>query len=367
MTRTKPEWPEPGQPDTVWKFDEPVTFYEFSIHGETVTDHQSKYAHLRFGPYAQHTRNVSIGMAGFSIQRDWPDWAWMVLVRGLHPLSRKERIECHGGVTVHSGQERMEIEDFERWLISEQLETLVDFREAAIAEGWRPPYGGCSSAWHEWPSLPPLHLAHWYPERTVLSCSPSREEWTESRLNYYLDHDYGHFEYRASAFLGDSEFSCDMNLGILIESLRFKRNRLAREQKETKKKFPHLFQKKGETKTQWNHRWLELSRAEQDQQNELDTSEEQRQIFRAIKALREDRIPELAFDGGQLPEVKALQERCDQAEEAERQRLRAKAAIDFPVNDEVWEMEVESRKAKELERQAKLREFQKARKKAAGA
>lgn len=355
--RVSPEWPEPGLPTIVWKFDGPVTLYEFSIHNETVTDHLEKSISLGFGRHAQHDRSVAIYTPGGSMNREWPEWAWMVLVRGLHPLGRKEIIERKYGATVHSGTERMEIETFERWLSSERLEILVDFRASSIAEGWRPPYAGASGSWpNGWspqPSLPPLHLAHWYPERTVLTCSPTREDWTENRLSYYLDHECLDIplDTGPTALVGVEEF------WLLVERLEYERRDLMRKQKEAKKKHSHLFRQKGEIGSEWVKRWCAMSRADQDQASELDTRRRQQELFQAIKVLKAGGIPDHGDEGGFLDLIKPLQKLRDEAVETWRQRIRAKAATDFPVDDAAWETEVESRKAEELERQDDLRKF----------
>lgn len=355
--RTQPEWPEPGQSDIVWKFEQPVTLYEFTIFGVTVTEHlERRGLALRFGPYAQHKRNVSISTYTGSMNREWPEQAWMVLVRGLHPLPRKKCIEQSYGVTINSGDEPVlqTIEDFEAWLIGKRLEILVDLRAASIAEGWRPEYGS---------GVPPLHLAHWFPERTVLTCSPSREEWTENRLCHYMawgDNDGMGYRY-APVSKKVSDYVSPAELGALIASLQNQYRELGRQGKEIRKQHPERFRQKGETATAFAHRYYALPEQERWEYVD-DHSGTRQQIFQAIKILKADAIPRYGHEGGYLPEIEKLEALRDAAQEKREAELRAKAAIDFPVDDAAWELEVEYRKAKEAERQEELREFRKGKK-----
>jgi hypothetical protein len=364
--RVSPEWPEPDQPAIVWEFNEPVTLYEYGICESSVHEWLGAHGSLCFGPYAQHKRSVRIWMKSpgrsrevLSADRTWPECAWMVLVRGLHPLCRKEIVERKYGVTVHSGTERMEIETFERWLVSERLEILVDFRASSIGEGWRPPYPGCSS-WRGWPSLHPLHLAHWYPDRTVLTCSPPREDWAESRLTQYMEwgeNDGQSYRY-APVSQKVSDYLSPKEVAALIASLKQQRLDLQKKRREAKKQFPDFFQRKGETGGQWIQRFYDqMTEAERQQVGEFDTEPAEQAMFRAVKRLEQNTWSTYGNEGGYLPEIEKLEALRDAAQERKEAELRAKAAIDYPVDDAAWEIEIESRKEKELERQSRLREF----------
>jgi hypothetical protein len=180
--KTKPEWPT-GEQDVVWKFaKEPVTVYSWS--STTVYDSIGKLLSVSFGRNAQHPKSIRVHKmeprarsASYFYKFNWfepaqdTEWGhiptyhgdgWLVIAKGYHPLPQKPIIERHESVTVHSGNESISIETFNSWLIEQRLELLVDFRDIAIAEGWRPSYGGCAA---DPPRTPPPELAHWWPER----------------------------------------------------------------------------------------------------------------------------------------------------------------------------------------------------------
>lgn len=353
-TRTIPEWPE-----ATWKFDEPITYFFYSICSEGVRCETGRSAALVFGRYAQHPRSISVYLSepppkrgGWSRQQEWPGDGWLVIARGWHERRGKERIEHRGGATIYSGEEPIRLEDFNEWLVREKLELLVDLRDAAIAEGWGPCYAGGAC---DPPTLPPLHLAHWYPERTCLTCAPNREEWTRYRQEFYIDHDYNGCDVPPAVSYRPSDYDQEDYLGGLILLLKHERSELAKKQKEAKRQFPHLFQRKGETKSQWSDRWYKMTTAEHDQIYELDTSSKRQVIFHAVKALEQDTFPDKYEALPRLPEVKLLFDRLEQAEERRRNELLAKAARDFPTDDAAWEQELESRRKKEEARQEQLR------------
>jgi hypothetical protein len=347
----------------VWEFTEPITLYEFSGSKEALSDRLVTHGRLTFGPRAQYQRFLRCIVQKTGRRYpwiihsvEWPGDGWMLVVRGLHPLPMRKRIKQGLFCTIDKGDEPTILtpEDFEVWLDGERLEILVDFREAAIAEGWRPPYHGSTRTL---PTLPPDHLAHWYPERTVLTCSPTREEWAENRLCHYLewgDAEGGSYRYvevsqEVSAYLNPQE------LAALIASLKQQRDERVRKEKEAKQKYPHLFQQKGETESAWMKRCYSLSNADQELHYELLAfSYRRKQIDQAIKHLLQDEIPRYIEEGGHLAEIKMIQDRQDEAEKRKEERLRAKAAIDFPVDDAAWEQELEMRQQKECERQARL-------------
>jgi len=234
MTRTIPEWPE-----ATWKFDEPVTYFSYGIYSEGVGCTLAKCCALTFGRYAQHQRSIEISIteagrrnrySSWIRNQTWPEDGWLVIVKGWHERKGKERIEHRGGVTIHSGEERIELDDFNDWLVRERLELFVDLRDAAIAEGWGPSYAGCAC---DPPTLPSLHLAHWWPNRTHLTCAPSREQWTKYRQEYYIDHDDNVHDpgvsYNPFNYVTDGDEWWD-----LIDSLKYERLELARKEKEAK-------------------------------------------------------------------------------------------------------------------------------------
>lgn len=97
-----------------------------------------------------------------------------MIAKDYHPFERDEETSYAGMSSVVNGRnvnKVMQIEPFNAWLIREKLELLVDFREVAIAEGWRPSYPGCAA---DPPTLPPPELRHWYPERTGEPISEAR-------------------------------------------------------------------------------------------------------------------------------------------------------------------------------------------------
>lgn len=353
--RTKPEWPGAGQKEVRWEFPYPITIYTYSLFEEGVRDWIGEKGSLIFGPHAQHKRAVGIHTSGRSRYDghyrydNWPEDGWLVVVRGRHPLNQKEIIEHRGGASIHSGYERMELVDFEQWLLREQYEILVDFRDAVIADGWRPTYAGCGVN-----RVPPDHLAHWYPERTVLTCSATREEWAESRRNHYLL--WGEYGQRfARVSNKPSDYVTPAEVATLVASLKQQRLDLLRKEQHAKKQYPHLFQRKDETRTEYTSRWLAMSRADQDLASELETSRERRELSQAIKALATDGgIPWRGDDGGYLPEMKRLQELRQVAQEREEARLREQGENDFPIDDAAWAEEVARREAEEAERQRRL-------------
>lgn len=352
-TRTIPEWPEAS-----WKFDEPLTYFFYNICSEGVGCERGRSAALVFGRYAQHPRSIAVHLSepppkrgGWSRNQTWPDAGWLVIVKGWHERKGKERIEQHrGGATIYSGEQPIALDDFNEWLIREKLELLVDLRGAAMAEGWGPPYAGCAC---DPPRLPPLHLAHWYPDRTWLTCAPSREEWTRFRQEYYIDHD-DHVHDPGLSY-NPWEHGTAEELWTAISSLEIERRILAQEQKKAKRKFPHLFRRKGETRHEWTNRYYKMTRAEQDQLSELDTSGKRQVIFQAVKALKAGSFPEKYHPEAHLPAIQFLFERLERAENSRRKTLLAQAAKDFPTDDAAWEQELESRREKERARLEQLK------------
>jgi hypothetical protein len=178
--KTKPEWPEPRQKSVVWEFGrQQATVYD--CHFGSVYSRAVKLISVMFSQEDEYRRAICIRCmnprarkSSFAKLYDWfyerpwagPDYqpfergdGWLVIAKGYHPLESKPIIS-YGGM-VHSGYEPITIEAFNAWLKQKNLELLIDFREVAIAEGWRPGYCGCAT---NPPAPPPPELRHWYPE-----------------------------------------------------------------------------------------------------------------------------------------------------------------------------------------------------------
>jgi hypothetical protein len=171
---------------------------------------------------------------------------------------------------------------------------------------------------------------------------PTREEWAKRRRTWYGDNPECHVSGRASAYAQQHE------IDALIATLKVRRSQLGKELREAKKRCPLAFQQKGETKTQWDHRWYQLTTEEQEFQTPAWTRKE---IFRALKLLAQDKIPIRPSEGGCISELAWLQQRRQSAYDAEEDRIIAEVAA-TPIDDEAWAKELAERA--EFERVAAL-------------
>jgi hypothetical protein len=146
---------QPGFPKSEWMYpDHPkATIYSLSWTG--VIDQIGKLLSIDFGPYAQHERyfftktlephgRTRTYRRGFQWGPDkysgkWMD-GWFVIAKGYHPLPKKEISEVRYGCKITSCYEHIFIETFDSWMAQQNLELLVDFRQAASDEGWINPW-----------------------------------------------------------------------------------------------------------------------------------------------------------------------------------------------------------------------------------
>jgi len=165
---------------------------------------------------------------------------------------------------------------------------------------------------------------------------PTREEWAKQErtwTRYLGDDDPVHVSGKVSDYLRPHE------IAALIASLKARRSQLGKELREAKKQRPQAFRQKSETKTEWIHRWYQLSKEDE----EVDIWTEPRaQLFRAVKVLSENGIPTFCYDGGNLPELAELKKRWQAAYDAEEKRIEDEYAS-RPIDDEAWEKELARR------------------------
>jgi hypothetical protein len=159
---------------------------------------------------------------------------------------------------------------------------------------------------------------------------PNREEWAERRRTMYVDMRPDDVSKLAHHYMSEHE------IHVIINKLTSRRNQLGKELREGKKRCPQAFRRKGETSTEFSHRWYALSKEEM----EFDVWTWPRsQIFQAVKLLTRGIIPILPSDGGDCPELAELQQRYEVAYEAAEERLRAKVEA-TPIDDEAWAAEL---------------------------
>jgi hypothetical protein len=133
----------------------PVSLFTWLILSGVHTERGTLHS-VSLESYAQHPRSVTTSLYAPRARRYigyrhhvWPVDGWMVMVVGHHELP------CGN----------MLVEPFNEWLAQLDPVIILDYRDAAISEGWRPSYYGCNG--EPVPQPVPRGLAHWWPDREI--------------------------------------------------------------------------------------------------------------------------------------------------------------------------------------------------------